>query len=84
MRVNGINGARDKALGEVVHTPSMGPHANLHQEGKAARRELMRIEWLPLKLVLPPGAATKLRCGLLSGCPVENVLTEDSPIGSSR
>ena len=64
-----IIGARGKALGEVVRTPSVASHASLPQEGEAARRELMRIEWLPSKLVLPAGAATESQCGLPRGFP---------------
>ena len=64
-----IIGARGKALGEVVHTPSAGPHANLPQEGEAARRELMRMEWFLMKLVLPAGADIEARCGLPRGHP---------------
>ena len=79
-----IIGARGKALGEVVCTPSVAPHASLPQEGEAARRELMRTEWLPSKLALPAGAATESRCGLLSDSPVEGVPTEGSSIRSSR
>ena len=64
-----IIGARGKALGEVVCTPSTGPRASLPQEGEAARRELMRTEWLPSKPVLPAGATTESQCGLPSGYP---------------
>ena len=64
-----IIGARGKALGEVEGTPSVAPRASLPQEGEAARRELMRTEWLPSKLVLPAGAVTESRCGLPRGSP---------------
>ena len=64
-----IIGARGKALGEVVRTPSVAPRASLPQEGEAARRELMRTEWLPLKPVLPASAATESQCVLPSGSP---------------
>ena len=60
-----IIGARGKALGEVVRTPSAAPRASLHQEGEAARRELIRTEWLLSKPVLPANAATESWCGLL-------------------
>ena len=60
-------GARGKALGEVVRTPSVAPRASLPQEGEAAQRELMRAKWLPSKPVLPAGAATELWCGLPRG-----------------
>ena len=64
-----IIGARGKALGEVVRTPSVAPRASLPQEGEVTRRELMRTEWLLLKPVLPTGAATESRCGLPRGSP---------------
>ena len=62
-----IIGARGKALGEVVCTPNAAPRASLPQEDEAARRELMRTEWLPSKPVLPAGAATESWCGLPRG-----------------
>ena len=64
-----VIGARGKGLGEVVRTPSAGPHVSLPQEGEAARRELMRTEWFLSKPVLPAGAATELQCGLPRGSP---------------
>ena len=64
-----IIGARGKALGEVVRTPSAGPRASLPQEGKAAQRELMRMERLPSKPVLLASTATESQCGLPSGYP---------------
>ena len=38
--------ARGKELGKVVRTLGAGPVASLRKEGEAARRELMRTEWL--------------------------------------
>ena len=44
----------------------------------------MRMEWLPLKLVLLAGAATESQCDLLRATLVEGAPSEDLPIGSPK
>ena len=76
-------GTKGKVLGEVLWTPNVGPRASLSYEGKAVQRELMRVEWLLSKSVLPVSTTTESWSSLPRGSPVEGVPTEGWPIGSS-
>ena len=79
------NGAKWRALGEVVRTPSVGPRASLPQEGEVTQRELMRWSGFHRNrsyrpMLLPSCGVAYRVVGLVDGIPTEGSL----PVAFSR